>query len=150
MGNISLPQRRRVLGCMAAFLPCALFCGCKSSNSEGHSESKKQRLVNLGLLANVPLGRSMRTLERLMLLRDERGLAALELVCSHQGCAVVSANAGFICPCHGAQFSNDGAVIQGPANRDLRWLELGLSVQNELLVYFDRTVAANWRLAAAV
>jgi isorenieratene synthase len=51
--------------------------------------------------------------------------AALSLTCTHQGCTVqrtVSADAagpGYACPCHGALYSADGAVLGGPAQTNL-------------------------------
>lgn len=46
---------------------------------------------------------------------------ALSKVCTHQGCTVgYSASAKQIaCPCHGARYSLDGTVLNGPANRPL-------------------------------
>ncbi|NJM57190.1 MAG: Rieske 2Fe-2S domain-containing protein [Synechococcales cyanobacterium RU_4_20] len=46
---------------------------------------------------------------------------AIRPICSHQGCTV-DWNAEikrFICPCHGAQFDNQGQVFKGPAKRAL-------------------------------
>ena len=46
---------------------------------------------------------------------------ALSRICTHQGCTVSydSSSKQLICPCHGAMFSNSGAVLQGPASRPL-------------------------------
>jgi len=42
-------------------------------------------------------------------------------VCTHEGCAVSGfANALYVCPCHGSEFSTSGAVVQGPASSPLR------------------------------
>jgi cytochrome b6-f complex iron-sulfur subunit len=41
--------------------------------------------------------------------------------CTHEGCAVTGfANSLYVCPCHGAEFSTSGAVVQGPAVSALR------------------------------
>ena len=51
------------------------------------------------------------------------GDRALSLSCTHQGCSVhrevVASGEGFQCPCHGAAYTASGAVIQGPAEKDL-------------------------------
>jgi glycine/D-amino acid oxidase-like deaminating enzyme/nitrite reductase/ring-hydroxylating ferredoxin subunit len=54
--------------------------------------------------------------------RDEGGrLHTLSPVCTHMGCHVKwnPAEQSWDCPCHGSRFSGEGAVIQGPATRDL-------------------------------
>lgn len=42
---------------------------------------------------------------------------ALSALCTHQGCQVnyVSNQNSLVCPCHGAKFSTNGTVMQGPA-----------------------------------
>jgi len=47
--------------------------------------------------------------------------AALSPYCTHQGCTVGyrSSNQLLLCPCHGAEFSLNGAVITGPTNTPL-------------------------------
>lgn len=47
---------------------------------------------------------------------------ALTSVCTHSGCDRNWSynNDVFICSCHGSRFSNDGAVLQGPALTPLR------------------------------
>jgi glycine/D-amino acid oxidase-like deaminating enzyme/nitrite reductase/ring-hydroxylating ferredoxin subunit len=51
----------------------------------------------------------------------EGGVHALSAVCTHLGCIVHwnTAEQSWDCPCHGSRFASDGAVIQGPAVRDL-------------------------------
>ena len=60
--------------------------------------------------------------------RDEGGrVHALSPVCTHMGCHVSwnPAERSWDCPCHGSRFRGDGAVIQGPATRDLAKRDLG-------------------------
>lgn len=49
------------------------------------------------------------------------GLIALVPICTHQGCSTRwNANTQTLnCPCHGAQFSNAGAVLGGPTRAPL-------------------------------
>jgi glycine/D-amino acid oxidase-like deaminating enzyme/nitrite reductase/ring-hydroxylating ferredoxin subunit len=54
--------------------------------------------------------------------RDDEGrLHALSPLCTHMGCNVSwnTAERSWDCPCHGSRFSGRGAVIEGPATRDL-------------------------------
>ena len=51
----------------------------------------------------------------------QSAFTAVTAVCTHEGCAVTGfANALYVCPCHGSEFSTSGAVVQGPAASPLR------------------------------
>ena len=46
---------------------------------------------------------------------------ALTAVCTHEACTVSGFdNQIYICPCHGSQYSTNGAVVKGPAPAALR------------------------------
>ncbi|MEM1136067.1 MAG: Rieske (2Fe-2S) protein [Bacteroidota bacterium] len=50
----------------------------------------------------------------------EEAFIALSRVCTHQGCVIdVNEDASFSCPCHGSEFTKDGEVTNGPAERAL-------------------------------
>ena len=66
--------------------------------------------------------------ERVAVYRDEAGAVhAVSPVCTHMGCTVTwnTAETTWDCPCHGSRFTCDGAVIQGPAVKDLEPKEVG-------------------------
>jgi len=51
----------------------------------------------------------------------QSAFTAVTAVCTHEACAVTGfANARYVCPCHGSEFSTSGAVVQGPASSPLR------------------------------
>ncbi len=47
------------------------------------------------------------------------GVRALSARCTHRGCTVEVSGNEFVCPCHRARFSADGAVLKGPARDPL-------------------------------
>jgi cytochrome b6-f complex iron-sulfur subunit len=69
----------------------------------------------------VPPGRSV------AVYRDEQGVYAVSLVCTHLGCVIRPTTAGFECPCHGSHFAADGTVTRGPAPRALPWFKVSVS-----------------------
>jgi cytochrome b6-f complex iron-sulfur subunit len=85
---------------------------------------------------------------RAFIKHDERGLYAINATCTHLGCLVKQAQLGFECPCHGSQFTTNGAVTQGPAALPLTYAALALNVEGKVVVDVSRPVAENDRLAA--
>lgn len=63
----------------------------------------------------IPAGRAV------ALFRDDEGVYAVSLICTHLGCIVKDTADGFECPCHGSQFTADGTVTKGPAPTALPW-----------------------------
>lgn len=73
--------------------------------------------------------------------RDQSGLYAMSMRCTHLGCGLVRDQAGFACHCHGSVFDEQGVPQRGPAVDPLPWF----SVAEEagwVLVDLDRTVDA--------
>jgi len=79
--------------------------------------------------------------------RDEEGVYALSLVCTHLGCIVKTAAEDLECPCHGSRFTLDGAVTKGPAPQPLPWLEVTPS-GGKYLVDLAATVPAGTKVKA--
>lgn len=65
---------------------------------------------------------------RVYVVHDAAGFFALSATCTHLGCMTryEKENSRIFCPCHGSQFSVDGAVTGGPAPRPLPRLDLAL------------------------
>jgi len=53
-------------------------------------------------------------------------IQAISPTCTHMKCSVAwnSAESSWDCPCHGARYSTDGKVLNGPAVRDLEKIEV--------------------------
>lgn len=65
--------------------------------------------------------------QKIALFKDmEGGLHALNPACTHIKCTVAwnSAEQSWDCPCHGARYSPDGKVLNGPTHIDLKKVEL--------------------------
>lgn len=50
---------------------------------------------------------------------DKGEYIALSMVCTHRGCIVDPAGSVFVCPCHGAEFDQNGKVLNPPADTPL-------------------------------
>jgi cytochrome b6-f complex iron-sulfur subunit len=52
---------------------------------------------------------------------NPKTIAAVNPICTHKGCTVEwkAGKKAFVCPCHKAEFSLDGKVLQGPAKKSL-------------------------------
>jgi len=63
------------------------------------------------------------------------GLVAFSPHCTHLGCAYHWEDSSnlFVCPCHNSQFSRNGDVVTGPANRPLDRYQIKVEA-NRLLI----------------
>ena len=57
---------------------------------------------------------------------EDHNLHAVNSACTHTKCTVGwnAAERSWDCPCHGARFSMDGEVLNGPADKDLQTINL--------------------------
>jgi Rieske Fe-S protein len=72
--------------------------------------------------------------ETMALYKDESGsLHGVNPVCTHMKCSVAwnAVEKSWDCPCHGARFSVDGVVLNGPADTDLEVIELRSLMEKE-------------------
>ena len=63
----------------------------------------------------------------------EARFTAVTARCTHSGCLVRAEPDGYVCPCHGSSFANDGQVIDGPARLPLTGYQVETSA-GELLI----------------
>jgi cytochrome b6-f complex iron-sulfur subunit len=50
---------------------------------------------------------------------NENEYTAVLMLCTHKACELNPAGSILHCPCHGSEFSQNGKVLQGPAEEDL-------------------------------
>lgn len=128
-----------LLGCLAA---------CEQSPPRA-----AERKVPLTALSAVAPGITPFPVERVALIREGHQLRAVSLVCTHQTCILTPAAGGasvaFTCPCHGAAFASDGAVLRGPATLPLPFHPLSLREDGVLVVDLAAVVPASWSLSIA-
>ena len=55
-------------------------------------------------------------------LLDDGSWSAVSTRCMHRGCQVEPVAGHLVCPCHGSEYANDGAVLKGPTRLPLRRL----------------------------
>jgi cytochrome b6-f complex iron-sulfur subunit len=107
------------------------------------------RRFRIGRAADFPVGiERYFEAERVLVRADARGLWALSFVCTHLGCTVAKdpESDGFVCPCHGSRYRDDGAVVVGPAPRALRALAVTTDPSGWLLVDAGQEVPTDARL----
>ncbi len=81
--------------------------------------------------------------------RDEGGLRAMSAVCTHLGCTVRRESEGFVCPCHGSRYDDDGRVLGGPAPAALAFYRLEKDRRGRLVVDLGRRVEPATKLREA-
>ena len=58
---------------------------------------------------------------------------AFLMLCTHKQCTVMANGAIMSCPCHGAEFSSTGKVLQGPAEKDLAEYPVEIKGENIII-----------------
>ena len=112
---------------------CAACLGACSKSSSGSSAPAN---VNF----NVDLGTQLTTVgaslvqSGVIVVRTASGnpttsFTAVQVACTHEGTAINWNNGSnrFICPNHGANFSATGAVLLGPATRNLKQYNIAIT-----------------------
>jgi nitrite reductase/ring-hydroxylating ferredoxin subunit len=93
------------------------------------------KLFDLGPVPDIPVGTRIEVpAAQAILVSTEEGLKAFSLICPHLGCEVETDAEGFVCPCHGSRFNEDGSLKKGPASEPLRPLRLEVSKEGHLIL----------------
>ncbi len=115
-----------LLACTAGATGIALFLeSCKKSNTGTSAQGPTVNFtLDLSQSANSALktaGGSLST-QGVVVAYDGSSYFAVAQACTHQGCSVSynNPNHTFVCPCHGAVFSQGGAAKSGPVSIDLK------------------------------
>lgn len=82
--------------------------------------------------------------------QDDSGVFAFTAICTHQGCEIGAPDATgkTTCPCHGAQFDGNGAVLRSPATRPLVHFAVAIC-SGHVFVDSSTTVDASTRTPVA-
>jgi len=75
--------------------------------------------------------------------RDHESVQAVSAICTHLGCTIHRTMDGFECPCHGSCYTDEGAVISGPAPRALAWYKVEKAPDGMILVDLDAVTDAD-------
>lgn len=137
-------------GSVALFAALGLsFYSCDSTSASGSSgersvDSSAEGITVDGNRITIDLksatGELISEESGWLLIRDRRTLVlnvdgnlirSFTSVCTHAGCSTNwrFQNREFVCTCHGARFNTGGAVVRGPATRDLT--EFTVSREND-------------------
>ncbi len=131
-------DRRKFIGDLGSpvLAVCAVCLGACSKSSDSSSTTGGATGVNFNVnlssqLANV--GDSV-TQNGVIVVRIAAGntassFTAVQVNCTHQGTPINYNNSAgkFICPLHGSQFSQSGAVLVGPAAANLKQFSIAIS-----------------------
>ena len=96
-----------------------------------------------GRVSDYPLGVTIDKVNRVWVIRTDKGLYAMWARCTHLGCTPnwFPAESRFRCPCHGSNYTAAGDVIAGPAPKPLWRVMVTATAQGDLLI--DKAVMEN-------
>jgi Rieske Fe-S protein len=78
--------------------------------------------------------------------RDGLGFYVIDAQCTHLGCVARFEGSEFVCPCHNSHYAADGTLKSGPAEQNLRYLDVELNTDNHLVIRRDRNAHPSDRL----
>ncbi len=130
----------------SAAVGVACLGGCVATGPSGTIQAGNVSALGVPSLKAVPN-------ESLAVGRDENGVYALSLICTHASCDMETqgsvSSQGIVCFCHGSQFTANGAVVSGPAGSPLEHYEVTVDAQGAITVNADKPVDASTRVQPA-
>jgi nitrite reductase/ring-hydroxylating ferredoxin subunit len=137
------PKRRTLLQKLPVlFLGLFAVAGCRG---QGRKEAV-ERVVSLSVREEeLAMGVTAVPVDNIALLRDDLGVAAMQLTCTHMKCQLRVKESLLECPCHGSRFDTSGEALNGPAREPLAFYELSRR-DGTLIVNLSKEVASSWRL----
>lgn len=102
---------------------CAWLCGSSWLSGWGCVSPMPPSSQTLPFTYTIPAENNafFEEIQRILIVRTQNRVYALSSRCTHEDCNVVleTKNNVLDCPCHGAKFALDGAMLEAPAERDL-------------------------------
>jgi nitrite reductase/ring-hydroxylating ferredoxin subunit len=146
-----LPRRHflKVLAASAAMPP---FVSAVSACSSSATAPETFGDVAGGTVASLPVG-SLNVVNGVSAAigRDAKGVYAMTLTCTHQGCDIATRGsvspAGISCACHGSTFDANGNVTGGPASGPLAHFAVSVDAAGNLTVHGSQQVDSATRLS---
>ncbi len=123
---------------------CAVGLGASGCGQPGYDQPTGP--IAAGNVSALPVG-AFKAMGDVVVARDAGGVYAMSAVCTHAGCLAQPNRAGGLsCPCHGAVFDRNGAVLAGPARRPLPHFQVDLAADGTITVQADTLVAGDVRM----
>ena len=115
-----------------ALAACSTSSGGSGSSAGTDSEAATLPAgTEVAKLSDIPVGGvAAAVVDKVPLLFAQPSagtVVCFSAICTHQGCVVDAAATEFDCACHGSKFAADGAVLAGPAVRDLDPIKVTIS-----------------------
>ena len=147
------PTRRKFLVIVAAgaAVPAIAVSGCSGGGTGAEPEPFGD--VSAGNVNTLAVG-ALQIVQGApaVLGRDDAGVYAMTITCTHAGCPVSASGTGvdaqLFCPCHGSQFDRNGNVQRGPAASPLAHFAVSIDASGNITVHGGTRVDAGVRVAA--
>jgi Rieske Fe-S protein len=103
-----------------------------------HEGTGRSQRIKVGKLSDFPVDTYTFIEEaQVYIYRDHESVKAVSAICTHLGCTILRTMDGFECPCHGSCYTDEGAVISGPAPRALSFYKVEKAPDGMILVDLD-------------